>query len=143
MCILIVFLVLFSLTHGFEKPHDNNAEIFISTNSSFTYYTINRLVPNNTHCAKILTFKYDSSTSLRFISFNDEDTTNSDNFKYEQLVAVKNDFKLILLLFEDSIESNANDVTFTEYLIQVKLSKYKIFWNILTWLYKLHIGFMF
>ena len=122
--LLVTFLSM-SNGHGLSKIYDENVEkeAFL-TNNSFNFYSINRIEVTSSNCNKIFTFKYDSTDKLDLVSFNDEDIY-SENLKYKQVVAVKNNFKLILLLFYEIIDNNnnnndnKNEVLFKEYLIWV------------------------
>jgi hypothetical protein len=90
-------------------------------NTSNTAYAINRLEvnnnKNNSNCSNIFTFKYDSTAKLNLIHFNDDEISN-DYVKYKQLIAVKNYYELILLVFDD-LPENGTDVSLKEYSIRV------------------------
>ena len=118
--IIVIFLIIFIF-------HANANEIQDYLHISNTYI-INRLEFNNqknkSNCSTILTFKYDFSNKLSQITYNDEEN-NNEYAKFKELVAVKNNHELVLLMFDDLAE-NGKDSFFKEYLIMVNFLTYMV-----------------
>ena len=123
--ILIYLIVQVLMNTAIENKTTKIVENAKNT-SSLTSYIIHRrevnAIKGNSNCSPIFEFKYDSSFRLSFISYDEESFT--DYLKFKQLIAVKNDYELIILLFED-LSENKKFVLYKEYTIKVE--KYRLF----------------
>ena len=123
MTIFNTYHVLFymCLIFNLHKCYDSNNNVTIPNKNTpserqeaiLFNYEFKKFDTKKNSCIKINSFKYKSNRELKFINFNDDDY---ENLKFRQLVAVKDDSKLILLLFD--IEHNKEN-SYKEYLIKV------------------------
>ena len=120
---IIFYLYLIFNMHKCYDLNNNNNYISIPNTyppsesekheTIFFNYELKKYDMKKNSCIKINSFKYKTKRELEFIHFNDDD---NENLKYRQLIAVKDDSKLILLLFD--VENN-KDNSYKEYLIKV------------------------